>query len=461
MSQDCDCINSLKYTLNKIEKNYIGYKYKITPENKSSFIKITDSLLTAAKNTDLINCSSLIQKWLDFFKDEHVYIYVNYDSSSKKIIRDYYSKTPRVNMTKNKFLSYLSKNKEKVDSIEGIWQDEGKNYEIGIIKNQEKSSINRIQFTGFVIKADSIYWLPKQIKFIIEKNYSKYKIIAYYKGDHSLFKPEIKFKQGQINLDNGWSIFSKETFNQPSSNPNEVKEDKKQPRFEVLDSNTCLLSMPSFSLTYKPIIDSLLVKNDSLIRARQHFIIDVRNNGGGSVLCFEKVIPYLYTNPIITKGSTVLATEDNIRDYYGKYDYPNISDSMKAVFKKEGDVLRQHIGELYPLWPSDTLILNTVYSYPKNISIIINENCASSTELFLLKAKQSSKVKLYGTHTMGAVDYSDAVTASLPCPLYKIRYSSSRSNRLPEQNIDNVGIYPDIEIKDIKSDWMEIVRKRK
>jgi hypothetical protein len=460
-SQQCNCYDNFNFMARKIKQNYVGYKYKIPNERKELFAKFTDSLIEVSKKTNLLNCLSVMQSWLNSFNDEHVYVFMNNDSTAENIIRNFFSNTPQHNLSKKQFLSYLKINKNRIDPIEGIWEDENKNYTIGIIKKKKLN--NKTQFVGFIIKADSVFWMPKQIKLIIEKNNLAYNTTAYYTGNHSTRKPIIHLAGNKLILDSGWNIFIKKDLNESLSTISKpiTQIDKNMPNFTVLDNNTCLLTVPSFSLVYKSHIDSLLLYYDTVLKKSLHLIIDLRNNGGGSVLCFEKIIPYLYTNPIITKGSSVLATEDNIRDYYALYDYPNISDSMKNVFKKEAEILKNHIGELYPLWPSDTLILNNIYTYPKTISILVNERCASSAELFLLKAKQSTKVKLYGKHTMGAVDYSDAVTASFPCPLYKIRYSSSISNRIPEQPIDNIGIIPDIEIEESESDWIKFVQYQK
>ena len=97
-------------------------------------------------------------------------------------------------------------------------------------------------------------------------------------------------------------------------------------------------------------------------------------------------------------------------------------------------------------------------TYPKTVSVIINEYCASSTELFLLQAKQSSKVVIFGKHSAGAVDYSDAVTMKMPCELFSLRYSTSRTNRLPAEPLDNIGIRPDVAIPDNIVNWVEFVQ---
>lgn len=61
---------------------------------------------------------------------------------------------------------------------------------------------------------------------------------------------------------------------------------------------------------------------------------------------------------------------------------------------------------------------------------------------------------------MGAVDYADACTLQMPCPLFKLRYSTSRSNRLPAEPIDNIGMQSQVVIPDHVKDWVEFVREQ-
>jgi len=229
------------------------------------------------------------------------------------------------------------------------------------------------------------------------------------------------------------------------------------PSFKILNDQTCLLTIPSARLEYKGIIDSLLAVHKTLLTKTPHFIIDVRENRGGSTLCFDNLIPYLYTQPIISEGAMVLATEENIRNLYEVTDYPNVSDSMKAVFTKEAATLRAHMGKEYQLWNNDTIRMDQVYPYPQKVSLIINKNVGSSTEMFVLKARQSKKVKLFGTHTAGVVDYSDVVPYMMPCTLFAFGVPSSRTLRMPAEVIDNIGIAPNVEIPESETDWVKYV----
>lgn len=46
--------------------------------------------------------------------------------------------------------------------------------------------------------------------------------------------------------------------------------------------------------------------------------------------------------------------------------------------------------------------------------------------------------------TAGVLDYSNAVTVEFPSGKYELTFPMTRSQRLPEHPIDNIGIKPDI-----------------
>jgi C-terminal processing protease CtpA/Prc len=103
------------------------------------------------------------------------------------------------------------------------------------------------------------------------------------------------------------------------------------------------------------------------------------------------------------------------------------------------------------------LKFDTIANLPKNVSILVNDGCGSAGEFFLLAARQSSKVKLFGQPSYGAVDRADAYVYERK----NFRVSIPISLRIPEyykKPIDNIGIPPDVYLpKNI--DWVDFVIK--
>ncbi len=240
---------------------------------------------------------------------------------------------------------------------------------------------------------------------------------------------------------------------------NALSSDK--PFVRRLNENTVILRIPSFSYSEKTIIDSVIKSNKDLFTQTDNLIIDLRNNGGGSDRSYQKLIPLIYTNPIRTIGMELLSTPINnkrMEDIITSLDFP---EEIREWAKSALDKLNNNIGKFVNLNESSVSVteLDSIYNFPKNVGILVNERNGSTTEQFLLAAKQSKKVKLFGVTTAGVLDISNMYFVNSPDNEFKLGYCLSKSMRIPEMTIDNKGIQPDYYIdKSIpKYKWIEFV----
>jgi C-terminal processing protease CtpA/Prc len=225
---------------------------------------------------------------------------------------------------------------------------------------------------------------------------------------------------------------------------------------QKLNANTLYLRLPTFNHTAKPKIDSLLELMHDLITETPNLIIDVRNNGGGSDVTYSEVIKYLYTGPIKVVSSNIWSSEDNIQKFEtlaGDKGYP---ESSRKYFQRTANELRGKPNSFYKR-PDETIRLRRVLPYPKKIVILMNRNCASSCEQFILAAAYSDKVTLMGENTAGILDYGNVHSLSFPCSGWVLQYATSRTNRLPDFPVDNIGLEPRIKLAD--GDWIQAALK--
>jgi C-terminal processing protease CtpA/Prc len=161
-------------------------------------------------------------------------------------------------------------------------------------------------------------------------------------------------------------------------------------------------------------------------------------------------MPYIYTQPIIVYNVEFWASKDNTEYYKQLSMKKDLEEQDRKFFESLSDSLLKYPNKFVSMTSTDTFMIryDTVYSYPKNVAIIIDKYNASSSEEFLLSAKQSKKVILFGKEsTMGALDYSNLYPEYLPSGKRGVLIPTSRSFRLKEKPIDNIGIYPDVILK--------------
>ncbi|NTE03273.1 hypothetical protein G6M26_42190 [Agrobacterium tumefaciens] len=385
-AQNCNCGDNFKYLTTRITKNYVGYADKVTSKNQLKFQQFTDSLQQVSNRSNAYQCLSLCREWLDFFKDKHIDFGMDFSKISPDTVRAFFADEEKTSWSENTFKSYLQQNNMKLDSIEGIWSYGI--YEVGIVKDQTKKSI---EFIGFVIKADS--------------SRCQYKTVYFSGGDHSVNFPKLIMQKDLLDF-GFFGKWKKEERKTKSISPAKIIPPNLGASFKVLDEETSMLTLPSFDIKYKNGIDSIIDNNKDCLMKTKHLIVDVRDNPGGTTGSFEKLIPYIYTNPIYVDGGIVLATEDNIRDCYEK-DFSVSSIAIRNKIKNNNKKLRAHLGEFVLLYKPETIKLSKTLKHPEIVSILINENTASSAEYFILRAAQSKKVTLFGQNTSGTVDYGE------------------------------------------------------
>ncbi len=107
---------------------------------------------------------------------------------------------------------------------------------------------------------------------------------------------------------------------------------------------------------------------------------------------------------------------------------------------------------------SDTL---AVLPYPKKVAVIIDKDCASATEQFLLEPVQNSKkATIYGQPSAGIKDYGNLHWLTIPNTSLELYYPTTRSKRVDfGLGIDNIGIQPNVRLDHTIKDWVKFVQQ--
>ncbi len=218
-----------------------------------------------------------------------------------------------------------------------------------------------------------------------------------------------------------------------------------EPSGRILSSKTFLITVPDFDLSHKAALDALIRQQDAEIKSRPNLILDVRGNSGGSTAAYSSLRPLLYTQPVKTVGVDVLATKANADAWEAWLREIPPTDTKQIAEVK--DILKRmreaREGTFVSTGPDSTDTLPGVFPLPKRAAILIDRRCASTTEQFLLEAKQSKKVQLYGQTTKGVLDYANVRSFSLPSHERVLEVPTTRSRRLPKGGVDPFGIKPD------------------
>lgn len=435
-AQTCNCETEFLHIKNFMEQNYAGFKDKEAQMTKAGYQKLVNEYVSYSKAPHSgEQCLLIITQFLDHFKDNHVYVRSNFGSA---IDSAFIKQRQLINISDEKYRRLL-----RSTTKEGIyyfnWDSTA--YKIAVIK--DKSPLH--DYIAVTLSSKLPGWKKGMLKFEGKmENDSLLKGVLFMRN---------QLPATQAFLFRGNTIFGDwqrvGTVREKTTGSYEPVASKK------ISNKTLYIKISSFSPSNANNIDSVLRVNDAALRSMPYLILDLRGNGGGADYTYVPLLRYLYTNPVHNIGVDVLATDANIRGWKNWLDDKDRSEENAKFIQSVITAMEANKGKMVNVNDDQTTTMEQVLPYPAKVAILIDKGCASTTEQFLLWARQSKKVILMGDSTSGTLDYSNKIEAPFLCMPYILQYSSSRSRRLDvSQGIDNVGIQPNKRLAP-GSDWIK------
>lgn len=447
----CNCEGNFKWVKETFEKNDAGFEYVIQQKGMAAYQEHNKAIMAKIKKaTDKEQCAVVMREWLLFFRKAHHAIIPVYDVPSAASATGHTA-------PETLLLSEEQVKQQMPDvatpSLEGIWTTSA--YKIGIVKKDKG-------YKGIILTSGNQSWKPGYVKLDIAADSAG----VFYMGDFSPNKFNKAAMIGNNTLQLG-TVFLKREY--PVFQGDDAaavlyarEMSTSVPFMQQLSDKTILFRIPTFEEYARHDIDSLLKVNDQLLKRTPNLVIDIRDNGGGSDISYYEILPLTYTNPVRTINTEFLSTPLNNSRMEGFLATPGLSENDKKEIGKALQTLKEHPGKFVNLNKGKTVDVvkqDTIFPFPKNVAIIVNNNNGSTAEEFLLAAKQSKKVKLFGVTTFGVLDISNTYLVESPDKQFKLGYALSKSLRIPDLAIDGKGIMPDYYIdKSIPSEqWLSYV----
>jgi hypothetical protein len=439
-SEDCRCEESFEWLRSTFETNDAGFGYTVERKGRATYdLHNTMTLEKARAAQTSSECTAALGEWLTFFRRGHIGIQLLKADAPAPAAQN-----PAAEMWTGDIAAFEKEMASRhADFFEGIWdlRVEGAVYKVGIKAEGD-------DYVCFIIESSEPGWKRGQIRMRITRNGVDWET-TYFTRDRWRLEsknPEL-LGETALCLETG-QIFKRVSPALPEDPHIEsyVKFLRvRTPYIEQLNPTTLYIRIPSFDLGQKAAIDKIIADNFAALVSTENLIIDVRNNGGGFSVSYEELMPLVYTNPVRTPAMSFLSTPLNIENTEMLLDIEELPEDDKRMFATLVENMKARPGEFVPMENEDVDVesRDTVYEFPRNVGIIVNDGCASATEQFLLAAKQSRKVKLFGTTTGGMLDASNVRQTDSPDGRYRLSYTTSLSKRIPGMAIDDVGLQPD------------------
>ncbi|MCL2683199.1 MAG: S41 family peptidase [Bacteroidales bacterium] len=444
-SQTTDCLSDFDFLVKKIQATYPGYNDKVTNENRSQLLLLEKEIRRKiTQHPD--SCSHYLNEYTAFFKDHHL--------SVRRIWQDNNQQPEMMEIStygKNLYVNIDSLQQATKDAkgIEGVWEGFRQKFIVvrdgqklvGVVVNNRGWESGQVLYE-FEATNDTVFDVINH-SLVKGRNPRKTKASLHVNGKIIEFHDETRFirKSDSDILDKATLRSYVPLF------PNGLNT---YPIVMFLDDSTFFLRIPSFGDDES---NEVVIQHWDEIMKRPNLIIDIRNNGGGQDTYYQELAKLIYTKPYESKGVEWYASKDNIILFEDGIKKGTIRDGEEGLKWTQAllDAMKKNVGGFvtHPYYANDNTMVtkDTVYPMPRNIGIIINERVGSSAEQFLLAAKESDKVILFGnSNTAGVLDYSNMVATPFPSNNFQLWYPMTRSKRLSENPIDNIGIAPDVMI---------------
>ncbi|ASZ14656.1 hypothetical protein KTO58_00515 [Chitinophaga pendula] len=448
-SQDCHCLNNFEYLVRKITENYPGFEDKVNSRTVVQYQYYTDSLRRLAAYATAERCPSVLRSWLGFFKDKHLILRLSGGVGEQAYVRSVFAAAPAMAIDIGAVRRRFAGVGKGGIGLEGIWLSADSAFEVALLRNAER------RYQAVVLKADSVFWMPGQIKFeMLSTGHNSYQVM-YRNRDHEEEMSGVVAEEESAVLrfaGTEWRKLLAGGNNRRAADP----ADDAVIAFKILNPLTTYLRLNSFSIVYKSVIDSLIRQHLPDITSRPNLIVDLRNNRGGYSIAFESLLPIIYTGEIRAPRAKVLATRDNTALFEELVADPRIPAKNKEVLGPLLVSMKAH-PDTYVITEEEIFQSDTVYSYPARVALLINERSVSAAEDLIMRARQSKKVKVFGRNSAGSFDYFNLVgPRTMPCKHYIYYCPTSKGMWVPEHPIDNIGLPPDIPISEV-TDWVSYI----
>ena len=442
-AQTTDCLKDFDFLVKKIQLDYPGYNDKVTNANRTQLTSLEKEIRGKITNHP-DSCGYYLNEYTKFFKDYHLRVNRIWKQNNQQPeIMDVstYGKNVYIN------IDSLLEATTNANGIEGVW--EGYRQTFVVTRDREKYIGIVVNNSGWKSGQVLYEFIPVNDTIFDVTNYSLIKDREPYNTEASLhmhgkiieIHDDTRFvRKSDSDILDKAILYSYEAIYPNGRNT--------YPVAMYLNDSTFYLRISSFGHDGS---NDVVIQHWNEIMKRPNLIIDIRNNGGGQDNYYQELAKLIYTKPYESKGVEWYASKGNIALFVDAMKKGEIRDGEEGMKRTQAlvDAMKKNVGGFvtHPYNVNDKSIVEreTVYPMPRNVGIIINEGNASSAEQFLLAAQESDKVILFGNcNTTGVLDYSNITPTPLPSDNYQLWCPMTRSKRLPENPIDNIGIAPDV-----------------
>lgn len=435
----CSCRADLDSLAARIERNYVAWpiEYLGTPR-VNRFRALVDELRGRADGAEDADCIGLLRELTGWFHDGHLFVFelptVSPDSAA--LLAAAAETRP---VSEAALRARLQRLGGAADPIEGIWYARG--YRMAVVPDGAPD-----RFVGVVLRADSALWQPGQVKARFERQAVGLYRTVFFADDHSRRHLDARIFRNLL-LQTTPVTWGREFPLAPGEAGTLDPDDPARPTLRLVQDDAVVVSVPSHDPSYRAVLQELVIRHRSALDGRPLLVVDIRGDLGGGSQTTDALLPWLVSRemrPAIGPSglSMVVSSPDNIRYFQRGWNPDSVRERMSAAPGQLMPLMRDE--QLGMPFPNDIVAAN-----PVRVGLLMDRGVASAGEAFVLQARRSTKVTLFGERTSGMIDYQSVNVVRLACRDRGILFGYpmiAASATLPKDGINATGIVPDVPI---------------
>jgi hypothetical protein len=441
----------------RIERNYSGVQLEVTGDRRQEFDAFYRDLVASTIGASGDACHERLERLTDWFDDPHLFVFQSGRVDSAEAARRR-SALRITGITEPRARVELDARRTTLDPIEGIWYDRD-GLRVAVLPDTPPGT-----FVAVVLTSDTISWPVGAVRAILRRvtddehgSGARYAVTMQDRNFATRRLRGTLHKDVILRLSPG--IWAKE-YPVPSIGGLVDARVPHKPTL-VQRGGTIIISMVSHDPAYRGTLDSLVRANREAIEAAVRLIVDLRGNEGGASFTSNSLLPYIQSRntrptPYPSDSGYMLASPDQIA-YARRAFGADTSQFVRELLRR----LRAATpGELVALPSSGASQGADVETLgPPRVAVIVDGGTVSAAEVLVLKALRSTRAKVIGQPTKGALDYQSVNIVRIHPEENRwfLGYPTiTASRKLPTGGMRGSGIQPDI-VADVVGLWEGIL----
>lgn len=392
----------------RLRRNYAGYQLDVVRTRSDAY----DRALTAARSdasaagTATGPCTNALRRYIAFFDDPHLFLFqsTTADSTGNRLRRE---SPQRDSRDETALRAEWASRATSLEPLEGIWRDGA--LRLAVVRERPRSDT----LIAIVLESDTSAWPVGAVRarfvperegvyraHLLARNFGQQRLTA------TLHRRNIlRFSPGMWGRE--YPLLASDTGVAPAADPRRPRVSRR--------AQSVVLAIPSHDGPYQRVIDSLVAANRDALSRTRLIILDLRGNEGGGSLSTRALHPYIVSaDRLVTpydSGNAMILSSPETQEYVRRIGGPKPSAASQRLLAR----MDSSPGLLVPYSdePQPAAFSPHPIEGDFKVAILTDRGTVSAAEVTVLMRLRSTRAKVIGEPTAGALDYQSATIISL------------------------------------------------